>query len=1007
MKLQLLLPALIVLFCTLPLYGQTPKPTISYQGVMTADGTKADGTYMMVFTLYPALAEDSVIWREYHTVIVRNGLFHVELGSLINLPEAWTGKEYLGIALHGQSEFTRTKISAQGYALSARHAQTANELTQGTVVSLNGKQGHLTLTSGNGIHITENNNGWIIASENSKNNDNSPLNQGTEWLLNGNTNTNANSWLGTANNFPLIIRTNNTEKMRVQTTGNVGIGIQNPSHRLSVAKEIFISNSGGTPELRIAEATGNNVTRFITTTQSQDITYTLPSDDGDNGDILMTNGSGVLSWQSNNTWNIDGNTNANANHFLGTKNQQPLIVRTNNYERLRITALGNIGINEDEPSQKLEVGGNILIKQSGTNTGELRLQENGVGNHYTGFRAGNMPQNIVYTLPTTLPQNNQILQTNAAGQLSWVSISAGASGNAGGDLTGDYPNPSIANGVVNNNHISPSAGIAYSKLNLSNSIVNGDISSSAGIAYSKLNLSNSIVNGDISSGAGIAYSKLNLSNSIVNGDISPSAAISYSKLNVENSIDSDDLTSNSVTGPKISSNAVTTGKIADNTIQSNDIRDGDIQTVDLANNAVTTAKISSTGANSGDVLSFNGSTIVWTPQSLSTIPDGIIVDADISSSAGIAYSKINLSNSIVNSDISSSAGIAYSKINLSNSIINSDISSSAGIAYSKLNLSNSIVNSDISSSAGIAYSKINLLNSIVNNDISASAGIAYSKLNLSNSIVNGDISSSAGIVYSKLNLSNSIVNSDISASAGIAYSKLSLTNSIVSGDLTSGSVTGPKIESNAVTTGKIADNTIQSNDIRDGDIQTIDLANNAVTTAKISSTGANSGDVLSFNGSAVAWSASPKYAYLYDSKTSGTAGGAYPNADTWVVRTINTEDDPDNIVTLNANQFTLTAGTYHIRAEMPALSVNEFVAAIYNVTDNQYTLIGQTAWNTAGELYQTHSVITGRITINATKTFELRMRGKIANNSQYALGSPVIFTGVPEIYSQITIIKTQ
>ncbi|MBK7988442.1 MAG: hypothetical protein IPK11_16475 [Ignavibacteria bacterium] len=941
MKLQLLLPALIVLFCTLPLYGQAPKPTISYQGVMTADGTKADGTYTMVFTLYPALAEDSVIWREYHTVIVRDGLFHVELGSLINLPEAWTGKEYLGIALHGQSEFTRTKISAQGYALSARHAQTANELTQGTVVSLNGKQGHLALTSGNGIHITENNNGWIIASENSKNNDNSPLNQGTEWLLNGNTNISANSWLGTANNFPLIIRTNNTEKMRVQTTGNVGIGIQNPSHRLSVAKEIFISNSGGTPELRIAEATGHNFTRFITTTQSQDITYTLPSDDGDNGDILMTNGSGVLSWQSNNTWNIDGNTNVNANHFIGTKNQQPLILRTNNYERLRITALGNIGINEDEPSQKLEVGGNILIKQSGTNTGELRLHETGFGNHYTGFRAGNMPQNIVYTLPTTLPQNNQILQANAAGQLSWVSISAGASGNAGGDLIGDYPNPSIANGVVHNNHISPSAGIAYSKINLSNSIVNSDISSSAGIAYSKINLLNSIVNNDISASAGIAYSKLSLTNSIVSGD----------------------LTSGSVTGPKIESNAVTTGKIADNTIQSNDIKDGDIQTIDLANNAVTTAKISSTGANSGDVLSFNGSAIVWTPQSLSTIPDGIIVDADISSGAGIAYSKINLSNSIVNGDISSSAGIAYSKLNLSNSIVNGDISSSAGIAYSKVNLSNSIVNSDISSSAGIAYSK--------------------------------------------LNLTNSIVNSDISSSAGIAYSKLNLTNSIVSGDLTSGSVTGPKIESNAVTTGKIADNTIQSNDIRDGDIQTIDLANNAVTTAKISSTGANSGDVLSFNGSAVAWSASPKYAYLYDSKTSGTAGGAYPNADTWVVRTINTEDDPDNIVTLNANQFTLTAGTYHIRAEMPALSVNEFVAAIYNVTDNQYALIGQTAWNTAGELYQTHSVITGRITINATKTFELRMRGKIANNSQYALGSPVIFTGVPEIYSQITIIKTQ
>ena len=984
MKKNLIFLILSVFALNISLFGHD-NPTISYQGVLTEYGGKADGTYAMIFTLYPAMDNDSILWREHHTVHVQQGLFHVELGINIPLPHIWSGQEFLGIAIEGHSEFVRTKISAQGYALTARHAQKADELTQGAVLSLNGKQGHLTLTSGNGIHITEYPNGLIISSDNIKNNDNSPLNQGTEWLLAGNANTNANSWLGTSNNFPLIIRTNNTERMRVQSSGNIGIGIQNPSHRLSVAKEIFISNSGGTPELRIAEATGNNFTRFITTTQSQDITYTLPADDGDNGDILTTNGSGVLTWQPIAEWNIDGNVNTNAHHFIGTKNQQPFIIRTNNYERLRISAFGNIGINEDDPTQKLEVGGNILIKQSGNNTGELRLQENGMGNHYTGFRAGNMPQNIVYTLPTVSPQNNQILQSNAAGQLSWVTMSAGASGNAGGDLTGDYPNPNIANGVIDNSHISSSAGIAYSKINLSNSIVNADISSSAGIAYSKINLSNSIVNSDISSGAAIAYSKINLANSIVNADISSSAAISYSKLNLTNSIVSGDLTSGSVTGPKIESNAVTTGKIADNTIQTNDIKDGDIQTIDIANNAVTTAKISSTGANSGDVLAFNGTTIVWTPQSLSTIPDGIIIDADISSSAGIAYSKINLTNSIVNADISSSASISYIKLNLSNSIVNADISSSAAIAYSKINLTNSIVNADISSSAGISYSK----------------------LNLSNSIVNADISSSAAIAYSKINLTNSIVNSDISSSAAISYSKLNLTNSILSGDLTSGSVTGPKIESNAVTTGKIADNTIQTNDIKDGDIQTIDIANNAVTTAKISSTGANSGDVLAFNGTAVAWSATPKYAYLYDSKSSGTAGGSYPNADTWITRTINTEDDPDGIVTLNANQFTLSAGTYHIRAEMPALSVNEFVAALYNVTDNQYALIGQTAWNTAGELYQTHSVITGRITITATKVFELRMRGKIANNSQYALGSPVVFTGIPEIYSQITIIKTQ
>ena len=41
-------------------------------------------------------------------------------------------------------------------------------------------------------------------------------------------------------------------------------------------------------------------------------------------------------------------------------------------------------------------------------------------------------------------------------------------------------------------------------------------------------------------------------------------------------------------------------------------------------------------------------------------------------------------DTIVNTDINSSAGIVYSKLNLSNSITNNDISSSAGIAVSKL-----------------------------------------------------------------------------------------------------------------------------------------------------------------------------------------------------------------------------------------------------------------------------------------------------------------------------------
>jgi hypothetical protein len=124
-------------------------------------------------------------------------------------------------------------------------------------------------------------------------------------------------------------------------------------------------------------------------------------------------------------------------------------------------------------------------------------------------------------------------------------------------------------------------------------------------------------------------------------------------------------------------------------------------------------------------------------------------------------------------------------------IVNADVSVSAAIAYSKLALTGSVVNADIGASAAVAYSKLALTNSIVNADIASSAAVAYSKLNLSSSIVNADIASGAAVAYSKLALSNSIVNADISSSAAIADSKLAIIS-------TAGKVSGAAITSGTI-----------------------------------------------------------------------------------------------------------------------------------------------------------------------------------------------------------------
>lgn len=91
-------------------------------------------------------------------------------------------------------------------------------------------------------------------------------------------------------------------------------------------------------------------------------------------------------------------------------------------------------------------------------------------------------------------------------------------------------------GSILNSDIFTNAAIAYSKLALTNSIVNADIATAAAIAYSKLALTGSIVNADVANGAAIAYAKLTLTASVVNADIAVAAAIAYSKLNLAASV---------------------------------------------------------------------------------------------------------------------------------------------------------------------------------------------------------------------------------------------------------------------------------------------------------------------------------------------------------------------------------------------------------------------------------------------------------------------------------------
>lgn len=87
---------------------------------------------------------------------------------------------------------------------------------------------------------------------------------------------------------------NNPKLTASGSDANVGLDFQakgTGTYRL-------LGTSDQAAELRLYEDTdaGTNYTAFKVGTQAGDITYTLPTDDGDSGQVLSTNGSGVLDW---------------------------------------------------------------------------------------------------------------------------------------------------------------------------------------------------------------------------------------------------------------------------------------------------------------------------------------------------------------------------------------------------------------------------------------------------------------------------------------------------------------------------------------------------------------------------------------------------------------------------------------------------------------------------------------------------------------------------------------
>ena len=275
----------------------------------------------------------------------------------------------------------------------------------------------------------------------------------------------------------LTFGTNSAERVRIDSNGRVGLGINNPSSYFSSYNRVVMGRTNDTGGMTIVSSTtsggyisfadgtsGNQAYRGMIAYQHSGDYMTFGTDGGiervriDSSGYLIAKGDIRLRrTASDNGALYFGDTNNN--YIFGSDADDVITFATAGTERLRINSGGTIGINETSPSSVLHV------KHHNNNTADITIEGGGSGNAGIQFIPGGQTNSYFAYVDTN---RNFRIQDHTSEKLRLVSGGNFAIGNTHGAKKIHISTTGNQKILIDPNYNNNSGGSSNSEANANN-----------------------------------------------------------------------------------------------------------------------------------------------------------------------------------------------------------------------------------------------------------------------------------------------------------------------------------------------------------------------------------------------------------------------------------------------------------------------------------------------------------------------------------------------------------